>query len=399
MGERRHRRRREQLLAAVKEQAARQGIRLAPAQEIAARTLADVAADSGRSRRRRPGGVHLHGPAGRGKTWLADTIASASAERLGVRVRRLHFHRFLDDLHRAVHRHRGDPRHHAHAMESATDELIGGAELLVFDEFHVHDAGDAHFLTRLLRRTAATGRTTLIATSNYPPEDLLPNPLWHHLMEPGIALIRERMEVLDLDDGVDHRLREDDGEAPARGRAGFAAGGWLAPEALADAGLTAPTAAEADLVHAGSRVFEVLARRDGELWLSFAQLAEAPLSTREVLPWAAESACWVIVDVPRLESVDEEAQQRFITVVDILADQEVTTWFVSPVPRDRFLASAGDRPDAFRMVSRLGLLSEHGAGTAARGADGRRHEDQLLQRVETDGRRDPDHRRRVADDR
>lgn len=325
------------------------------------RTLADVAAASTLPHRRRPhrrgrGGVHLHGPAGRGKTWSADLVV-ASAERLGARVRRMHFHRFLDDLHRAVHRHRADPPEHDRAVEAALDELVGETDLLLFDEFHVHDAGDAHFLTRLLRRTVVSGRTTLITTSNYPPEDLLPNPLWHHLMEPGIALIRERMEVLDLDDGVDHRLRE--GESSAR-PAGFAAGGWLAPEALADVGLTAPTAGEAGVVRLGGRAFEVLARRETELWLSFAQLAEAPLSTREMLQWAEQFRCWVIVDVPRLDTVDEEAQQRFIHAVDILADQEVTTWFVSEVSRERFLASAGPRPDAFRMVSRLALLAARG---------------------------------------
>ncbi|MFT4230876.1 MAG: hypothetical protein QM602_11350, partial [Microbacterium sp.] len=54
--------------------------------------------------------------------------------------------------------------------------------------------------------------------------------------------------------------------------------------------------------------------------------------------------------------VDPEAQQRFINLIDVLVDEDVTTSFTSRVGVTEFLAAASSRPDAFRMASRLRLL-------------------------------------------
>ena len=53
---------------------------------------------------------------------------------------------------------------------------------------------------------------------------------------------------------------------------------------------------------------------------------------------------------------DPEAQQRFINLVDVLVDKDVPVRFSAQVDLDDFLADASQRPDAFRMASRLRLL-------------------------------------------
>ncbi|MFI8915110.1 AFG1/ZapE family ATPase [Streptomyces sp. NPDC053513] len=82
------------------------------------------------------------------------------------------------------------------AVDSALGELIGDSRVLVFDEFHAHDAGDTMPIARLFR-TPLDRRITLVTTSNHPPAGLMPDPLHHHLFEPTIQLIEERMDVLD----------------------------------------------------------------------------------------------------------------------------------------------------------------------------------------------------------
>jgi cell division protein ZapE len=47
----------------------------------------------------------------------------------------------------------------------------------------------------------------LLATSNYPPEMLLPNPLYHDRFLPSIALIRAHLAVVALNGEEDYRER------------------------------------------------------------------------------------------------------------------------------------------------------------------------------------------------
>jgi len=62
------------------------------------------------------------------------------------------------------------------ALAVTLDELLQDCRVLCFDEFHVHDIGDAMLITRLFKALFRRG-IVLLVTSNYPPEGLLPNPL------------------------------------------------------------------------------------------------------------------------------------------------------------------------------------------------------------------------------
>src|SRR5690606_11334751 len=121
--------------------------------------------------------------------------------------------------------------------------------LLFFDELHVHDSGDARLLTRLLEHVF-TRRLTVLATSNYAPAELLPNPTWHHTFEPGIALLTQNLDVVALRGPVDYRTMRDDHSR------GFAAGTW-------STGAPPQTPPEPETVTVGGRSFEVAATGDG----------------------------------------------------------------------------------------------------------------------------------------
>lgn len=88
------------------------------------------------------------GPVGRGKSWLMDGFFR-SADLQGLR--RTHFHAFFRQLHDGMFRRQGRPD----ALGGALDELLGDCRLLCFDEFHVHDIGDAMLITRLFRSCSA----------------------------------------------------------------------------------------------------------------------------------------------------------------------------------------------------------------------------------------------------
>ncbi|WP_261163912.1 cell division protein ZapE [Microbacterium sp. Marseille-Q6965] len=325
------------LVRAVEAAAAAEGFALDPDQQGVLHRLAALGSDlSGTAPEREPArGLYLHGDAGRGKTWLADAFFTALPIRRKTRV---HFHGFFDELHRRVFPHRSAPG----ALERALDDVIGESRLLLFDELHLHDSGDARLLTRLLEHVF-TLELTVVATSNYAPDDLLPDPIWHHTAEPGIALIKGNMDVCALRAPIDYRTLEHDHTR------GFASGTWST---------TPPprAAPEPKAIHVRGRAFLVTSAEGGELTATFDQLCRTPTSTAEYLEWSRQYTRWAITGIPAFGAADPQAQQRFINLVDVLVDADVPVRFFAAVDLDRFLADASQRPDAFRMASRLQLV-------------------------------------------
>lgn len=332
----------------VRTTASRAGFTLTVAQEQALAVLV------GGSR-----GVYLWGPVGQGKTWLVDAFAEA----VGAEGRR-RFHSFdvFRDLHAAVHRHgrRLPPRSTDNAVDRAVDDLLAGCRLLLLDELHLHDVGDAMLLARLLRHLFAR-RVRLVATSNYRPGDLLPNPHVHHLLEPTIARVHAAMDVVEVSGSPDLRQGRD-GAAH-----GFASGAWLVPGTptqLADLGLHPPGLDEQRVARVGGHPLPVLALRPDELWVSFESLCAGRRSAADYLALAAEARTWVVRDVPPLAVADPEARQRFSSLVDVLTDRDARLVVTSGQDVDEALdldrAEGEVPPDLARTRSRLGLLSRAG---------------------------------------
>jgi cell division protein ZapE len=82
--------------------------------------------------------------------------------------------------------------------------MLDGCGLLFIDEFHAHDPGDAMLLARLVR-AASQRRIPLVATSNYAPDDLLPNPMHQHLVLPLVQMLKEVCRLVNVDGPVDYR--------------------------------------------------------------------------------------------------------------------------------------------------------------------------------------------------
>ena len=145
-------------------------------------------------------GLYLWGGVGRGKTFLVDEFFAE----LPIREkRREHFHRFMQDVHAGLKRHRDLPSPLAHVAAGIAEQ----ARLLCIDEFVVGDVADAMILAALLEALFARG-VTLVATSNLPASELYRGGLQRARFLPAIALIERHCKVLELDGGVDYRLRQ-----------------------------------------------------------------------------------------------------------------------------------------------------------------------------------------------
>ena len=267
-----------------------------------------------RRRRQRVPGLYLHGGVGRGKTMLMDLFA-ASLEAAEVPVKRLHFHRFMDRIHRQLKDLEGrrDP------MKMIGAGIAAEVQVLCFDEFHVSDIGDAMLLGELLQALFDRG-VTLVATSNTAPDDLYADGLQRARFLPAIAAIKANCQVLTLDAEDDYRLRE-----LARHPT------WLQPQ---NEEHLSELAAEFDTLAAGKTIIEgtirlrgrdvALKRRAGSvIWFEFDSLCRGHRASADYIELARRFSTLIVQGVPAMGETDNDAARRFIHLVDECYDRAV----------------------------------------------------------------------------
>jgi cell division protein ZapE len=244
-------------------------------------------------------GLYLWGGVGRGKTFLVDEFFAELPIR---KKRREHFHRFMQDVHAGLKRHRDRPSPLAHVAAGIADKT----QLLCVDEFVVGDVADAMILAALLEALFARG-VTLVVTSNLPASGLYRGGLQRARFLPAIALIERHCKVLELDGGVDYRLRQLESSPLA---AQF--------ERLADG------PGEKDVrVQVEGRA--VRARREAEdiVWFDFRELCEGPRSTADYIEIARCYQTVFVSRVPVMDASADDAARRFISMVDEFYDRSV----------------------------------------------------------------------------
>ncbi|MFI6167502.1 cell division protein ZapE [Nocardia sp. NPDC051052] len=316
-------------------------------QERAVARLGELVDRRGRPVRRHRG-IYLYGRPGRGKTMVMDRFFAGVASE---RKRRFHFHQFFVRLHAAAH--------DCGSIDKAVDSLLGDARLVCFDEFHVHDIGDAMLIARMLDALFKR-RVILVVTSNYPPEDLLPNPLFHERFLPTIARIVANLDVISVNGPMDYRTRVN--RSPDR-RTGFAAGRYQSDPAdrhdrAADRTTRDHANPDTIQIQIGTRRLRARSTADDTLTIEFASLCGTPTATADYVELAQRFRRWTICDVPPLRDVPADWAMRFVNVVDVLYDADLALTLRARVPLADLTGGVRNVPDIARLASRLCELSQ-----------------------------------------
>ena len=270
-----------------------------------------------------PRGVYLWGGVGRGKSLLMDAFFAAVEIRRKVRV---HFHAFMRDVHveLATLKDVEDP------LATVAANIARRHRLVCFDEFHVSEIADAMILGRLLDHLFGNG-VVFVMTSNFRPDRLWPDGLQRDRFQPAIDALARELDVVEVDGGVDYRLRTLE-QAPT----------WLVPAGRdADVALTHTFDAMAAGPDEDHRLAiegrTMLARRraGSAVWFEFAALCDGPRSQRDYLEIARRFAVVMVSGIPALGPATADQARRFTWLVDILYDHDV-----------KLVASAAAEPDA-----------------------------------------------------
>ena len=288
-----------------------------------------------------PRGVYMHGGVGRGKSFLMDCFFNAVPLQ---RKARLHFHEFMREVHRELAELHGT----VNPLQELARRMARRYRLICFDEFHVADVTDAMILHRLLE-SLFERRVSIVATSNFRPDDLYPNGLHRDRILPAIELLKSRLEVVSVDNGTDYRQL-------TLAQVGLY---HTPPGAVADAAMAAAferlaeARDESPLLHIENRELRARRRAGGVVWFDFSELCGGPRSQNDYLELATQFHTLLLSGVPQMSPRLASPARRFTWLIDVMYDRRVKL-IVSAEVEPELLYTEGPLAHEFpRTVSRL----------------------------------------------
>ena len=295
-----------------------------------------------------PRGLYIFGGVGRGKSMLMDLFF----DEVDIeRKRRIHFHEFMQEAHELIHEWRQGNKN-SKMLEPIGPTAARLAEknwLLCFDEFEVRDIADAMILSRLFGAMFDLG-VVVIATSNRHPDDLYKYGLQRDLFLPFISIIKERLEIFHLTDGIDYRL--DRLKEMAAYLEPCNSGTTSSLERIFDELTDGRLGKPEKIEFKGRRIF--VPRADGLIaFFGFSDLCEKPLGAGDFLAIANRYRSVIISDVPIMTDTSRDAIRRFIIMIDCFYDNRIHL-IVSAAAAPMKLYSGEDwRFEFGRTISRL----------------------------------------------
>ena len=302
-----------------------------------------------------PKGLYIHGDVGRGKSALMDMFYESAPT---ARRRRVHFNQFMTETHQRIHEWRNlSPRERSRRPEfvrEAEDDpiapvakrILSEATLLCLDEFQVNDVADAMILGRLFEKLLTSG-VIIVLTSNTAPDELYAGGLNRQLFLPFIALIKDRLEMVELNGPRDYRLESMAGVTVYNTPLGPAAHTAMdaAWRRLTDNATSAPVTLEVL-----ERKLLVPQAAGGVARFSFDALCGDALGAADYLALAQNFHTLLIDGIPRLGPEQSNEARRFTLLIDTLYDEKMKLVCSAASPPQE-LYTDGENAQAFRRAA------------------------------------------------
>jgi cell division protein ZapE len=287
-------------------------------------------------------GLYFWGGVGRGKTYLVDTFFECLPFQRKLRV---HFHRFMQRVHADLTLLSGEKN----PLESVAERISQEARVLCFDEFFVTDIADAMILGELMRALFARG-VTLVATSNIEPARLYENGLQRQRFLPAIALLERFTKIVNVDAGIDYRLRTLQQAALYHYPLNEAAA-----KSLEDSfnRLASAPGEHWERIEINHRYLTCRRVSKDVAWFDFAELCAGPRSQNDYIELARIFQSVLISGVPLfLPDMDDQAR-RFVNLIDEFYDRNVKLVLTAAVPLLELYGGGHLEFEFQRTVSRL----------------------------------------------
>lgn len=293
-------------------------------------------------------GLYFWGGVGRGKTYLVDTFYECLPFKNKYRV---HFHRFMHRVHLELKGLTGqsDP------LKIIAKRFANETCIICFDEFFVSDITDAMILGTLFEELFAHN-VTLVATSNIIPDELYRNGLQRARFLPAIALINKNCDVVNVDSGIDYRLRTlEQAEiyhVPLDQQADENLDRYFEQ-------LSVEQGRKNKVIEINNRELTTVQESDGVVHFEFSTLCESARSQGDYMELSHLYHTILLANVVQMGVDKDDAARRFIALVDEFYERNVKLIISAEVDMASLYTDGSLVFEFKRCLSRLQEMQSH----------------------------------------
>ncbi|KAJ9133943.1 hypothetical protein NKR19_g8847 [Coniochaeta hoffmannii] len=309
-----------------------------------------------------PRGLYLYGDVGSGKTMLMDLFYDTLPSNVTSKTR-IHFHNFMQDVHRRLHRMKLEHGNDIDAVPFVAADIASKGNVLCFDEFQCTDVADAMILRRLLEALMSHG-VVLVTTSNRHPDELYKNGIQRDSFIPAINLLKARLHVVNIDSATDYRKipRPPSGvyHTPLDAHAASHAEKWF--RFLGDPDEPEP---HPEVQHVWGREIKVPRVSGRCAWFTFDELIGKPTSAADYIELMRSYDAFIVTEVPGMTYRQRDLARRFITFVDAVYESHAKLVLTTAKPLTELFVSREEIQESMGKGAMDAATSPEGAADKA----------------------------------
>jgi len=295
-------------------------------------------------------GFYLYGGVGVGKTMILNFFY----DHLYEKKLKQHFNEFMLGFHDFVHERK--EKKEKNIIYQFVKNLKSKASLIYFDEFQVTNIVDAMILGKLFEQIFKEN-IKIILTSNTKISELYKEGLQREQFIPFLKIME--------DQSIEHELKIEDDYRKSNNKKQYRYFFPLNQETNFKINkffrmITKGKKQSSKTIYVKARDFKIENYYEGIARYSFNQLCDQNLGAEDYLAIVKDCKFIVIDHIPQFNNINSNQQQRFITLLDVIYDKNISLAVTADQNLNQFTSSRLLEKPFKRTVSRLyELTSKH----------------------------------------
>ena len=288
-------------------------------------------------------GFYLHGEVGVGKTMVLNFFF----DQVGEKKLRKHFNEFMLNFHDFFHERK--EKNEENIINQFVKDLKSKASLIYFDEFQVTNIVDAMILGKLFDQIFKED-IKIIVTSNTKISELYKDGLQRDQFKPFIKIMEDQSIEHELRIEDDYRKSNDNQKQryfyPLNEETNFKINKFFRT-------ITKGKKQSSMTLNVKGRDFKIENFYEGIAKFDFNELCDQNLGAEDYLEIIKNCKFIVINQVPQFSDTNSNQQQRFITLLDVIYDKNISIAVTANQNLDKFTSSRLLEKPFKRTISRL----------------------------------------------
>ena len=288
-------------------------------------------------------GFYLYGDVGVGKTMILNFFF----DQLDKKKLRKHFNEFMLNFHDFAHERK--EKSEENIINLFVKDLKSKASLIYFDEFQVTNIVDAMILGKLFDQIFKEN-IKIIVTSNTKISELYKDGLQRDQFIPFIKIMQEQSIEYELKIEDDYRKSNDNQQQryfyPLNQETNFKINKFFRT-------ITKNKKKSTISINVKGRDFKMENFYEGIVRIKFDELCDQNLGAEDYLEIIKNCKFMVIDQIPQFNDVNSNQQQRFITLLDVIYDKDISLAVTADQNLDQFTSSRLLEKPFKRTISRL----------------------------------------------